>query len=97
MGAHGYYDNSESSVSSQEDDFNEDNMQIHGNDSNKYSTNKRNLEDTILEHTSSKEQQKENSLFLSVSVTDSGCGMNDEMKKKCFVLFGNLKFKKDIN
>lgn len=23
--------------------------------------------------------------------------MNDEMKKKCFVLFGNLKFKKDIN
>lgn len=34
---------------------------------------------------------------MSISVTDSGCGMNDEMKKKCFVLFGNLKFKKDIN
>jgi signal transduction histidine kinase len=40
---------------------------------------------------------KEESIFLSVSVADSGIGMSEELKKKCFVLFGNLKFKKDIN
>lgn len=33
------------------------------------------------------------SLWLSVSVSDTGVGMNEEMKKKCFMLFGNLKFK----
>jgi two-component system sensor histidine kinase ChiS len=30
-------------------------------------------------------------------VSDTGIGMNEEMKKKCFLLFGNLKFKQDIN
>ena len=36
-------------------------------------------------------------MYLSISVADSGCGMNEEMKKKCCTLFGNLKFKKEIN
>lgn len=40
---------------------------------------------------------KVESLFLSVSVSDAGCGMNEEMRRKCFTLFGNLRFKKDIN
>ena len=34
---------------------------------------------------------------MSVSVSDTGIGMDEEMKKKCFTLFGNLKFKQDIN
>eukprot|EP00356_Strombidium_inclinatum_P004968 CAMPEP_0170500332 /NCGR_PEP_ID=MMETSP0208-20121228/34469_1 /TAXON_ID=197538 /ORGANISM="Strombidium inclinatum, Strain S3" /LENGTH=229 /DNA_ID=CAMNT_0010778319 /DNA_START=1766 /DNA_END=2455 /DNA_ORIENTATION=- len=38
-----------------------------------------------------------NNIFLSVSVSDEGDGMNDDLKKKCFVLFGNLKFKQDVN
>lgn len=32
-----------------------------------------------------------------MSVSDAGCGMNEEMRRKCFTLFGNLRFKKDIN
>jgi signal transduction histidine kinase len=36
-------------------------------------------------------------LYIKVSVLDTGCGMNEELQRKCFVLFGNLKFKKDIN
>ena len=36
-------------------------------------------------------------MYISATVTDTGCGMNAESKKKCFTLFGNLKFKKDIN
>ncbi len=40
---------------------------------------------------------KVDNLYLKVSVSDTGCGMNEEMKKKCFVLFGNLKIKRDIN
>ena len=43
------------------------------------------------------EANKIENLFLSVSVADTGCGMNREIKRKCFTLFGNLKFKKDIN
>ena len=39
----------------------------------------------------------EEKLYLSCSVTDSGVGMNYELKRKCFTLFGNLKFKKDVN
>lgn len=30
-------------------------------------------------------------------IKDTGSGMTLEAKKKCFMLFGNLKFKKDIN
>ena len=36
-------------------------------------------------------------VYLSVSVSDTGVGMNEEMRLKCFTLFGNLKFKKDVN
>jgi len=36
-------------------------------------------------------------MYLSVSVSDSGVGMNEEMRKKCFTMFGNLKFNKDVN
>ena len=36
-------------------------------------------------------------MYLSVSVSDTGVGMNEEMRRKCFTLFGNLKFKKDVN
>lgn len=43
-----------------------------------------------------KEEPDEN-MYLSVSVSDSGVGMNEEMRKKCFTMFGNLKFKKDVN
>jgi signal transduction histidine kinase len=43
------------------------------------------------------EHNEKTILFLSVSVSDTGIGMNEEMKKKCFLLFGNLKFKQDIN
>jgi signal transduction histidine kinase len=42
-------------------------------------------------------KSKENNLYIKVSVSDSGCGMNEEIKKKCFVLFGNLKIKRDVN
>jgi signal transduction histidine kinase len=35
--------------------------------------------------------------YLSVSVGDTGVGMDAEMRKKCFTLFGNLKIKKDVN
>jgi signal transduction histidine kinase len=45
----------------------------------------------------SNDKLKENNLYIKVSVSDSGCGMNEEIKKKCFVLFGNLKIKRDIN
>ena len=41
--------------------------------------------------------RNEDSLYISVSVSDTGCGMDDQMKRTCFTLFGNLKFKKDIN
>jgi signal transduction histidine kinase len=54
------------------------------------------MDEDSEEHTSNQHQKEEN-LFLSVSVSDTGCGMNEEMRKKCFTLFGNLKFKKDIN
>ena len=43
------------------------------------------------------EEPVASNLFLSVSIEDTGIGMNEEMKKKCFTLFGNLKFKQDIN
>jgi signal transduction histidine kinase len=46
---------------------------------------------------SNNDKLKENNLYIRVSVSDSGCGMNEEIKKKCFVLFGNLKIKRDIN
>ena len=35
--------------------------------------------------------------YLQVSVTDTGSGMSEESKKRCFNLFGNLKFNKEIN
>ena len=36
--------------------------------------------------------------YLCVSVKDSGCGMNSQLKQRCFTtLFGNLKFRKDNN
>jgi hypothetical protein len=53
--------------------------------------------DEDSEEHGSNQHQKEDSLYLSVSVSDTGCGMPEEMKKKCFTLFCNLKFKKDIN
>ena len=34
-------------------------------------------------------------VYLSVSVSDTGVGMNEDMRRKCFTMFGNLKFKKD--
>lgn len=37
------------------------------------------------------------SYYLSVSVNDTGIGMDYECKKKCFKLFGNLKIKQDVN
>jgi len=43
------------------------------------------------------EKDKDNLQYLQIIVSDKGCGMNDESSKKCFTLFGNLKFKKDIN
>jgi signal transduction histidine kinase len=43
------------------------------------------------------ENRNKSNLWLSISVSDTGIGMNEEMKKKCFLLFGNLKFKQDIN
>ena len=43
------------------------------------------------------DNENKSNLFLSISVSDTGIGMNEEMKKKCFLLFGNLKFKQDIN
>jgi hypothetical protein len=39
----------------------------------------------------------EDKVYLSVSVGDTGVGMDVEMRKKCFTLFGNLKIKKDVN
>ena len=36
-------------------------------------------------------------IYLSVSVSDTGVGMNEKMRRKCFTMFGNLKFKKDVN
>lgn len=54
-GVQGYLDNSVSSESSQEDDFNDENQDEIRSESNKFSTTKRGLEDTMLEHTSSKE------------------------------------------
>ena len=35
--------------------------------------------------------------FISVSVSDTGTGMDEETKKKCLTLFGGIKFMKDIN
>ena len=43
------------------------------------------------------DDQIEEKLYLSCSITDSGVGMNQELKRKCFTLFGNLKFKKEVN
>ena len=43
------------------------------------------------------DNENKSNLFLSISVSDTGIGMNEEMKKKCFLLFGNLKFKQDIS
>ena len=37
------------------------------------------------------------SIYLQVSITDTGSGMSEEVKRRCFNLFGNLKFKKEIN
>jgi len=44
-----------------------------------------------------KEEAIQEKLYLSCSVTDTGVGMNYELKRKCFTLFGNLKFKKEVN
>lgn len=52
-GVQGYLDNSNSSESSQEDDFNDENQDELISESNKFSTTKRGLEDTMREHTSS--------------------------------------------
>jgi len=35
--------------------------------------------------------------YLQICISDTGTGMNEDAKRKCFTLFGNLKFKKDIN
>lgn len=35
--------------------------------------------------------------YLSVSVTDSGVGMSEYAQRNCFALFGNLRFRKNIN
>jgi hypothetical protein len=43
------------------------------------------------------QEEPDENIYLSVSVSDTGVGMNEEMRKKCFTLFGNLKFKKDVN
>jgi two-component system sensor histidine kinase/response regulator len=43
------------------------------------------------------QEELEEKVYLSVSVSDTGVGMNEEMRRKCFTLFGNLKFKKDVN
>jgi len=42
-------------------------------------------------------EEPDEKMYLSVSVSDSGVGMNEEMRKKCFTMFGNLKFNKDVN
>ena len=43
------------------------------------------------------QEEPDENMYLSVSVSDTGVGMNEEMRKKCFTMFGNLKFKKDVN
>lgn len=70
-----------------------------GEKSNLLSTNRalREGDESEASGVNSNQTLKENSIFLSVSVSDTGCGMNDDLKRKCFVLFGNLRFKKDIN
>ena len=35
--------------------------------------------------------------YLSISVTDTGVGMSEYVQRNCFALFGNLKFKNNIN
>ena len=37
------------------------------------------------------------SFFIGVSVSDTGSGMDEETKKKCFTHFGGAKQMKDIN
>ena len=51
----------------------------------------------LEEDEDSNKSQKEQKHFLHISIHDSGSGMSVEMKKKCFTLFGNLKFKQEIN
>jgi len=66
------------------------------------STERRRVSDEE-EGTTRKRKAKKNSneveekMFLSVSVTDTGVGMNEDVRRRCFTLFGNLKFKKDVN
>ena len=45
----------------------------------------------------SKEEAKKEQLYISVSVSDTGCGMNKDQKHNCFTLFGNRRLKNNIN
>lgn len=60
-----------------------------------------NTEDEQTDNDQNKSAKKLDNLnekmYLSVSVSDTGVGMDSEMRKKCFTLFGNLKIKKDVN
>lgn len=59
------------------------------------STQRRN--DEISDNEFGHDSKKNQKIYLSVSVTDTGVGMDDYVQKNCFALFGNLKFKNNIN
>ncbi len=65
------------------------------------STNRRNEEASEGEDADDPEvlarSRSKRSSYLSVSVTDSGVGMSEYAQRNCFALFGNLRFRKNIN
>lgn len=48
-------------------------------------------------HISAKLLQSTDQFFLKLSVTDSGCSIDPELRQKLFKLFSNLKFKEKVN
>lgn len=51
----------------------------------------------VEEDNNTDEKQKEKHYWLSFSVIDTGQGIPEETRRKCFTLFGNTKVKNDIN
>lgn len=55
------------------------------------------MSESLQDMNSQAGSQVRDKTYLSVMIKDTGSGMTLEAKKRCFTLFGNLKFKKDIN